>query len=178
MEVKSSTKPYLGGSNFKNMKIPSLRLLLSLTLALTGILGPSISVLAQALLPTGSVVAWGLGPQTNVPPGLSNAVAIAAGGTETMAVKEDRTVVAWGDNVYGETNVPAGLGNVVAIAAGCAHAVALKQDGSVVAWGRNQFGEINVPLAAQSGVIAVATGCEFTLALKQNGTVVAWGYND
>ncbi len=35
------------------------------------------------------------------------------------------TVVAWGDNTYGQTNVPAGLSNVTAIAAGGYHTVAL-----------------------------------------------------
>jgi hypothetical protein len=35
------------------------------------------------------------------------------------------TVVAWGDDSYGQTNVPAGLSSVVAIAAGTYHSLAL-----------------------------------------------------
>ena len=36
------------------------------------------------------------------------------------------TVVAWGNNFYGQTEVPAGLSGVLAIAAGAFHTVALK----------------------------------------------------
>ena len=65
------------------------------------------------------MVAWGYNNsgQTTVPPGLSNVVAIAAGGYHSLALQADGTVVAWGYNGYGQTNVPPGLSNVVAIAA-------------------------------------------------------------
>ena len=43
-------------------------------------------------------------------------------------MKNDGTVVAWGDNALGETNVPAYLKSVVAIAAGNAESVALEQN--------------------------------------------------
>ncbi len=56
--------------------------------------------------------------QTNVPSGLTNAVAIAGGAVHSLALKSDGTVVAWGDNNFGQTNVPTDLTNVVAIAAG------------------------------------------------------------
>ena len=61
-----------------------------------------------------------------MPAGLSGVVAIAAGDEHTVALKQDGTVVAWGDNGYGQTKVPAGLSGVVAIAAGVGHTVALK----------------------------------------------------
>ena len=64
------------------------------------------------------------GGQTNIPAGLSNVVAIAAG-----------AFTAWrcgatgqssrGETIFGETNIPAGLSNVVAIAAGRRHSLAL-----------------------------------------------------
>ena len=63
--------------------------------------------------------------QTTVPGGLSNVVAIAAGGYHSLALKSDGTVVGWGDNGYGQTTVPAGLSNVAAIAAGGYHSLAL-----------------------------------------------------
>ncbi|MBI3852983.1 MAG: hypothetical protein HY298_22245 [Verrucomicrobia bacterium] len=65
------------------------------------------------------------------PAGLSNIVAIAAGGASganyghNLALKSDGKVVGWGDNVFGQTNVPAGLSNVVAIAAGGNHSLAI-----------------------------------------------------
>ena len=82
----------------------------------------------MALKSDGTVVAWGAGAtgtgsiphygQALVPIGLSNVVAVAAGGNHSVALQSDGTVVAWGDNTYGQTNTPASLSNVVAIAAG------------------------------------------------------------
>ena len=54
-----------------------------------------------------------------VPAGLNGVVAIAAGFWHTLALKSDETVVAWGDNSYGQTIIPLARSNgVVAIAAG------------------------------------------------------------
>ena len=84
-------------------------------------------------------VAWGddSAGQTDVPPGLSNMVSIAASGNFTLALRRDGTLVAWGFNYSGQTNIPPGVSNVVAIAAGgdseIGHCLALKQDGSVIA---------------------------------------------
>jgi uncharacterized repeat protein (TIGR03803 family) len=87
------------------------------------------------------------------------------------------TVVAWGQNDYGQTTVPAGLSGVVtAIAAGYYHTVALKTNGTVVAWGYNYYGQTTVP-AGLTNVTAIAAGFDHTVALKSDGTVVAWGYN-
>jgi hypothetical protein len=102
--------------------------------------------------------------------------AIAAGGSHTVALKNDGTVVAWGSNYSGQTNVPAGLTGVTAIAAGGSHTVALKNDGTVVAWGGNYFGQTNVP-AGLSGVTAIVAGDYHTLALKSDGSAVGWGWN-
>jgi hypothetical protein len=98
--------------------------------------------------------------------------------TGTFIISPPGTVVAWGNNLYGQTSVPVtGQSGVTAIAAGAYHTVALKSDGSVVAWGSNDYGQTNVPVAAQSGIMAIAAGYSHTVALKTNGTVVAWGYN-
>src|SRR5207247_2498452 len=61
--------------------------------------------------------------QTDVPAGLSNVVALSCGGTHTLALKSDGTVVAWGDNSSGQCNIPNGLTNVIAIAGGGAHSL-------------------------------------------------------
>jgi hypothetical protein len=80
-----------------------------------------------ALRAGGTVVAWADNTygQANVPLGLTNVRAIAAGYYYSLALKTDGTVVSWGWNEYGETNVPAGLASVGAIAAGWHHSVAV-----------------------------------------------------
>jgi alpha-tubulin suppressor-like RCC1 family protein len=120
----------------------------------------------------GTVVAWG--NVSTVPDGLTNVVAIAAGGWHDLALKGDGTVVAWGDDTYQQTNVPAGLSNVVAIAAGDFHSLALKSDSTVVAWGWDGEGELDIPTGL-SNVVAIAAGTYDSLALKSDGSVVAWG---
>ncbi|MGD0580358.1 MAG: hypothetical protein ABSC08_15685, partial [Bryobacteraceae bacterium] len=137
-----------------------------------------------ALTSDGTVVSWGANADRlrSLPlsvtkcatgyycsPNRGHVVAIAAGGAHSLALKGDGTVVAWGQNYYGETNVPAGLKNVVAIAAGAYHSMALKSDGTVVDWPGN-----SVP-AGLTNVVATAEGWSHNLALKSNGTVVAWG---
>ncbi len=85
------------------------------------------------------------------------------------------SVVAWGNNSYGQASVPVtATRDVTAIAGGDGHSVALKSDGTVVAWGSNFSGQTNVP-AGLSGVTAVAAGWYSSLALKADGTVTAWG---
>jgi alpha-tubulin suppressor-like RCC1 family protein len=113
-----------------------------------------------------------------VPTGLRGVIAIAAGigGSHSLALKSDGTVVAWGQNSTGQTTVPAGLSAVIAIACGDTHSLALKSDGTVVAWGGNNYGQTTVP-AGLSAVIAIAGGGYHSLALKSDGTVVAWGQN-
>ncbi|MDB6024943.1 MAG: hypothetical protein JWM68_1166 [Verrucomicrobiales bacterium] len=100
--------------------------------------------------------------------------AIAAGGSHSLALKSNTTVVAWGRSSEGQTNVPAGLTNVIAVAGGAFHSLALKSDGTVVAWGNNGVGQTNVPVDL-SNVVAIAGGYYHSLALKSDGTVVAWG---
>ena len=170
-----------------------------------------------ALKEDGTVWAWGgnnygqLGDgsrtDSNVPvqvedENLDGVIAIAAGPNHTVALKNDGTVWAWGDNTYGilgdgtttQSNVPVkaeDITGVVAVAAGgkdneC-HTVALKEDGTVWAWGNNISGQLGndskthsiVPVQVQNlnGVTAVAAGHRYTVALKNDGTVWTWGDN-
>jgi len=91
-------------------------------------------------------------------------VAIAAGGTHSLALLSDGTVAAWGDNSYGQLGInsaetvqslvpvtvaTAGGGisalngqTVIGIAAGGMHSVALCSNGTVATWGYNHDGEL------------------------------------
>jgi len=125
----------------------------------------------------GQVVAWGSNKsgQCNVPAGLANVVAVAAGRGHSMALRADGTVVAWGDSSKGQSAVPPGLRDVIAIAAGYNHSVALRKDGSVVSWGENDQRQLITPPAIQGKVVAISAGSSFTIALTRAGTVVGWG---
>jgi uncharacterized repeat protein (TIGR02543 family) len=125
-----------------------------------------------------SIVVWGKNQygQADVPNGLTDVSAIAAGLVHAVALLNDGTVVAWGHNDYGQTTVPDGLNNVTAIAAGMFHTVALLNDGTVVAWGDNSQGQSTVP-DGLTNVVAIAAGDVNTVALLDDGTVVAWGSN-
>ncbi|MDB6134710.1 MAG: hypothetical protein JWM59_2953, partial [Verrucomicrobiales bacterium] len=128
----------------------------------------------------GTITAWGENIEgvTDVPAGLTGAVAAAAGMSYSLALKDDGTVAGWppGSPAYSPGEVPAGLSGVKAIAGGGQHAVALRQDGTVVVWGNNSWGQTNMP-AGLTDVTAIAAGGNASLALKRDGTVVAWGQN-
>ncbi len=128
--------------------------------------------------PAGKVLAWGdnSGGQTNVPPDLDDAVAVAGGDFHTLALRRNGALIAWGSNGDHQTNVPADGLRIVGIACGAAHNLAIRENGDVIAWGCNDFGQANVPAAARSA-LAVAAGDSHSLALLSAGTVVAWGDN-
>lgn len=129
--------------------------------------------------------------------------AIAAGGSHSMALAQDGTVYAWGNNERGQL----GLGDVAirrtptavpltakatAIGAGNEHSLAVTVgDGQVWTWGWNVFGglgngEQGQPTQAYPnpgraiGVVGIAevSGGDFhSLARTTDGHVWAWGYN-
>ncbi len=132
--------------------------------------------------------------------GLSEVTTVSGGADFSLALLHDGTVVASGENGFGElgdgtgggsSDVPvavSGLSEVTAIAAGGNHSLALLRDGTVMAWGYNAFGQLgdgtetnsDVPVAVSSlsEVTAIAAGYNYSLALLRNGTVMAWGYNE
>lgn len=83
------------------------------------------------------VASWGDHGQWNMPPGLTNLLAVACGDFHGLALNADGTVTGWGS---GFVPAPAGLTNVVAISAGNNDSLALRDDGTVVAWGEKWRG--------------------------------------
>ena len=82
----------------------------------------------------------------------------------TVAVKNDGTVVATGDNSYGACNV-SGWNNIISVSAGGWLANAgLKSNGTVVStkWGAS----------SDSDIVSVSSGGLFAVVLKSDGTVV------
>jgi len=122
----------------------------------------------------GQVRAWGSdakGQVASAPAG-DNFVAVAAGDAHGLALRSDGTIVAWGQNNYGQCTVPPGI--YAAIAAGADFSLAIRTGGRLVAWGRDSDGQVShVP--AGDDFVAVEGGESFAVALRQDSSLAAWG---
>jgi hypothetical protein len=121
-----------------------------------------------------NVIVWG----GEAPPGLTNAVSVAAGSSHSLALRRDGMVIAWGNNDYGQTDVPSSLTNAAAISsgAGSVSSVALRSDGHVSAWGPGSWAALRLPTDLTNAA-AISAGTDHVLALRTDGTVTAWGAN-
>lgn len=68
---------------------------------------------------------------------------VAAGSCHVVGLKEDGTVVAAGNNIYGQCNV-SDWTDIIAVFAGDFHTVGLKGNGTVLATGNNNHNQCNV----------------------------------
>ena len=91
-----------------------------------------------------------------------------AGWWHSLALRADGSVVAWGDNSYGQCTVPPAATNVVGIAAGYSHSLALLADGTVIAWGSGAYGATNVPTGL-GNVARIAAGQDYSLVMVELG---------
>lgn len=126
-----------------------------------------------ALRTDGSLFAWGgLNGESTIPPSVSNAVAIAAGGAFSVAVRADGSVAVWGDNTGGQANVPPSATNIVAAAAGWNHVSALRADGTLLTWGSLLY-----PPPGATNIVDVACGANHVIAVRRDGTLWTFGNN-
>jgi alpha-tubulin suppressor-like RCC1 family protein len=172
---------------------------------------------ALALLNDGNVVGWGSNVYGQLGGGdderqaytpvpvveLSDVTGIAAGTSHALAVLQNGTVMAWGDDEVGQLGVaPAlapelcgptrtpsypcsrapvqvpGLSEVQAVAAAGYDSVALLRNGTVKTWGAGPgtHGYQPVQVAGLDEVTAITAGeIGVVTALLKDGTVVAWG---
>ena len=122
------------------------------------------------------IVGWGEDAhyQTEIPVGITNAVMVAGGYFQGLALLSDGTLRSWGDNFY--TSSPTNITGVAMIAGGWNHNLALQTNGVVTVWGYNFYGELNMPFPITNGVV-ISGQAYNSLVLLSNGTLVAWGDN-
>jgi len=90
-----------------------------LVAVLIAVIAPSSVRMVKADPPSGSIVGWG-GQVVGVD--LSRGfVSVAAGLYHSLGLKADGSIVAWGDDRFGQTNIPAPNTWLVAVAAGGGH---------------------------------------------------------
>ena len=168
-----------------------------------------------ALRESGSIACWGadhdgqlgngqLGDENGsaVPvevTGVSDAVAVSAGGEHTCAIHATGEISCWGDNWRGElgngqagneydSGVPvkvSGIDDATSVSAGDWHTCAVHEDGNVSCWGEeqgsDQFGQtaaatpVGVPSFGDA--VSVSAGSGFTCAVRESGSISCWGVN-
>lgn len=99
---------------------------------------------------------------------------ISAGYSHTIALKENGTVVAAGEDQYGKTDV-SDWHDIIAISAGINYTLGLKSDGTVLAVGADNDGKCEIE--GWHNIVAISAGMDHSVALKSDGTVVAVGLN-
>jgi len=151
---------------------------------------------------TSQIAVWGNGAygQTNVPPGLTNVIAISAE-VGSVALKADGTAIVWpSDLPPGQVNAATNLiavtgpnpllglktngvvttfpGDGLVIPLGFSNVVALAPDfsGYLFLMSNGTVVGTSIP-PGMTNVVALAQGNGHSLVLKANGTVSAWGNN-
>ncbi|MEH0155361.1 cadherin domain-containing protein [Limibacter armeniacum] len=108
----------------------------------------------------------------------SPVVQIGAGDDHAVVLKADGTLIAWGDDKYGQISIPSTITDVKSISVGNFHTLVVKNDNTVDGWGRNDYNQTDAAtMSALSDVKMVAAGELHSVALKNDGSVVAWGDN-
>ncbi|HKB35932.1 MAG TPA: hypothetical protein VKD72_05730 [Gemmataceae bacterium] len=123
--------------------------------------------LREVLLAVVAVLAFGSGAGAEV-----LYVDLATGFEHSCAVKADRSVACWGNNIAGQTNPP--TGRFTAVGAGALHTCGLRPDGTVACWGDNTRNQSTPPAGSFA---AIRAGGWVSCSLTADGTPACWGDN-
>ena len=127
------------------------------------------------------------------------------GGIHSLAIKDDGTLWAWGNNRYKQLGIhtlgykrnainrscPTQVGRSnqwSSVSAGSLYSLGIKKDGTLWAWGNNSSYELGdgttrtrirpVQIGDANNWDSVYAGEEHSVGIKTDGTLWAWGYND
>lgn len=100
---------------------------------------------------------------------------IDVGFFHTIGLASDGTVLACGDNSFGQCNTGS-LSHVTAVAAGAYHSLALHEDGTVSAFGRNSESQCEV--GDWRDIVQIAAADYASFGLRSDGTLLCVGYNN
>lgn len=109
------------------------------------------------------------------PPEGNDFIQVSAGGFFGVALKQDSSIVAWGENSLQQCDTPKG-NNFVAISTGKNHGFALDDKGFLYPWGCQHQGQDHV--STEGGWTQIASGLYCNVALRIDGTIGCWGYLD
>jgi len=169
--------------------------------------------MAMALMNDGTVRTWGRGTEGELGnganpttqrtpvtvPTLTGVAQLAGGRDHVLALMNDGSIRAWGQNTYGQVGngttanqnrpvtVP-GITTAVDVEAGAEFSVAVLADGSVRTWGRSNSGQLgqgntqtHTSPVAVTGLPAIAqVGCgrAHVLAITTTGDLWGWGLDN
>jgi alpha-tubulin suppressor-like RCC1 family protein len=124
---------------------------------------------------------------------------LSIGGYHTLAIAQDGTLWAWGDNNFKQLGnnsavayqtTPVQISNErnwLFVSAGEHHSLAVKKDGTLWSWGRNNYGQLgnstttqqNTPMqiGTDTNWFSVSAGYHHSMAIKADNTLWAWGRN-
>jgi alpha-tubulin suppressor-like RCC1 family protein len=138
---------------------------------------------------------FGVNRSSPVQIGTSSWTSVAAGGSHSLAVKNDGLLFAWGVSTFGQLGNndsailpnPVGVSSWTSVEAGSDHSLAIRNDGLLFAWGLGSYGRLGdstfttksspVQIGSSSWT-SVAAGGSHSLAVKNDGLLFAWGYNN
>ncbi|CAH0556434.1 unnamed protein product [Brassicogethes aeneus] len=132
-------------------------------------------------------------------PEIEDVISCASGQHHTVMLKEDGTVMSWGENKYGQLGISNNVSNsfvpmevfrdesLEKVYAGWTHSAALTKNGEVYTWGRNSYGQLGTSreelhkpekVPDLTEIAQLSLGSEHNLAVTKEGKLLAWGWNE